>query len=136
MRARGCALNWKGKRMDKLDAMIKEALEAEDQTIWAETEELGYFAAAFGLFRGKTAWVNWVVMLVQAVLFFVAVWCAMNFFAATDVLLALKWGISGSVLLLTALTMKMSLMIPMQANRIVREIKRVELLLASRSERS
>ena len=121
--------------MDKLDAMIKEALEAEDQTIWAETEELGYFAAAFGLFRGKAAWVNWVIMVVQALLFFGGVWCAVNFFGAGDVLAALKWGISGAVLLLTALTMKMSLMIPMQANRIIREIKRVELILASRGER-
>jgi len=120
--------------MDKLDTMIKEALETEDQTIWAETEELGYFAAAFGLFRGKTAWVNWVVMLVQAVLFFVAVWCALNFFAANDVLLALKWGISGAVLFLTALTMKMSLMIPMQANRVIREIKRIELMLVGRGK--
>jgi len=122
--------------MDKLDEMIKEALEAEDQTLWAETEELGYFAAAFGLFRGKTAWVNWLVMLVQMMMFFVAVWCAIRFFGATDVLIAVKWGISSAVLLLAALTMKMSLMIPMQGNRVIREIRRFELILASRGERS
>jgi len=116
--------------MDKLDTMIKEALETEDQTIWAETEELGYFAAAFGLFRGKSAWVNWLIILVQAGLFLVAVWCAVRFFAATDVLLALKWGISGAVLVLTALILKTSLMNPMQANRVIRELKRVELMLA------
>jgi len=120
--------------MDKLDTMIKEALETEDNTIWAETEELGYFASAFGLFRGKSAWVNWVIMFVQAILFFVAIWCAVKFFAATDVLLALKWGISGAVLMPTALTMKMSLMIPMQANRVIREIKRIELMLVSRGQ--
>jgi len=118
--------------MEKLDEMIKQALEAEDREILAETEELGYFAAAFGLFRGKTAWVNWVIMLAQAIIFVAGVWSAVAFFAATDVLLALKWGISSAVLILAALTMKMSLMIPMQADRVIRELKRVELLLARR----
>jgi uncharacterized membrane protein len=121
--------------MEKLDEMIKEALETEDREILAETEELGYFAAAFGLFRGKTAWVNWVIMLTQVIIFVAGVWCAVEFFAATEVLLALKWGISGAVLLLTALSMKMSLMIPMHADRVIRELKRVELLLARRGER-
>ncbi|MFV2038102.1 MAG: DUF6768 family protein [Paracoccaceae bacterium] len=121
--------------MEKIDAMIKEALEAEDSSIWAETEELGYFASAFGLFRGKAAWVNWVIMLAQGGLFLVAVWFAVEFFAATDVVAALKWGISGAVLMLTAFSMKMSLMIPMQTNRVIRELKRVELMLAVRAEK-
>jgi len=120
--------------MEKLDAMIQDALSAEDREILAATEELGFFSLAFGLFRGKAAWVNWIVMLAQGAFFVVAVWCAVRFFAATDVLLALKWGISGAVLLLAALSMKLSLMVPMQANRLMREIKRVELMLAVRAD--
>ncbi len=118
--------------MDKLDEMIEEALKAEDREIWEQGGELGYFSLAFGLFRGKTAWVNWLIMLMQTVLFVAGVWCAVEFFAATDVLLALKWGVSSAVLILTALSMKMSLMIPMQADRVIREVKRIELLLAKR----
>ena len=120
--------------MEKIDAMIREALEARDGDIWAETEEQGYFALAFGLFRGKSAWINWVIMLAQGAIFVSAVWCTVRFFAATDVLLALKWGISSAVLLLAALSMKLSLIVPMQANRLMREIKRVELMLAVRAD--
>ena len=79
--------------MEKLDQMIEEALEAEDREIFAQTKELGWFTLGLGLFRGKLGWVNWVVMIVQTVMFFAAVWCGIRFFGATDVLVAVKYGI-------------------------------------------
>lgn len=118
--------------MEKLDRMIEEALQEEDREILAQTAELGYFAQALGLFRGKTAWVNWVIMVVQTVMFLIGVWCAVNFFAATDVLEALKWGLSGAVMWILGAMMKMSLMPVMQTERVIRELKRVELMLARR----
>ncbi len=118
--------------MEKLDQMIEEALEAEDREIFARTEELGWFTLGLGLFRGKLGWVNWVVMIVQSAMFLAAVWCGVRFFGATDVLVALKYGISGGVLMLAALAMKLSLMPQIQADRVIREVKRVELMLARR----
>ena len=118
--------------MEKLDQMIEEALEAEDREIFAQTGELGWFTLGLGLFRGKLGWVNWVVMIVQTAMFFAAVWCGFQFFGATDVLVAVKWGISGGVLALAALAMKLSMMPQIQADRVIREVKRVELMLARR----
>ena len=120
--------------MDKLDEMIREALEGEDRRILEETEEQGFFALAMGIFSGKSSWANWMVMIAQTVIFLVSVWCIIEFFKAQDVLLALKWGLTGAVLFLTAGVLKMSLMPVMQGNRIIRELKRVELLLARASD--
>ncbi len=120
--------------MDKLDAMIKEALEGEDKAIYDQTEELGYFAQAMTLFSGKTGWVSWVIMIAQSALFLVGVWCAVAFFQAQDVLSALKWGLSGATLLIMAGMLKFSLMPVMQGDRVIRELKRVELMLASRRD--
>ncbi len=116
--------------MTKLDEMIKEALRNEDRVILEATEEQGWFALGLGQFRGKLGWVTWVIMLVQVSLFITGVWCGIQFFNTEQVLLALKWGLSGSVLLLMALQLKLSLMPQMQADRILRELKRVELMLA------
>ncbi len=116
--------------MDKLDSLIKEALEGEDTEILAQTEPLGWFALGLSQFRGKLGWITWVIMIVQTTLFLAGVWCAVNFFAAADMLLALKWGISASFLLLAGLSMKLSIMPQMQADRVIRELKRVELMLA------
>lgn len=118
--------------MSKLDDLIRDALDAKDRENFDKTEELGYFQLSLGLFKGKLGWVTWLIMIVQAALFLVGVWCAVKFFAATDVLLALKWGVSSATLIIVASALKFSLMPHMQADRIMREIKRVELLLASR----
>ena len=118
--------------MDKLDKLVEKAMREEDRHIVAQTQELGYFSAAFHLFQGRLAWVAWVIMITQAILFVVGVWCAVHFFGAADVLGALKWGISGAVLILSAFMMKLSFMPQMQANRVLRELKRVELMLATR----
>ncbi len=120
--------------MSKLDEMIRDALEGEDRKIFEETEELGWFALGFGLFRGKLGWVTWVVMIVQSAMFLASLWCAIRFFQATEVLPAVKWGISGAVLLIAGTSLKMSLMPQIQADRVIREIKRVELMLVSREK--
>jgi hypothetical protein len=121
--------------MKKLDELIKEALEGEDRDMLRETEELGYFAAGISLFRGKRAWVTWLIMVVQTVMFLIGVWCVFRFFQAGEVLGALKWGLSGTVLWIMATNLKLSLVPQMQADRVIRELKRVELMLAARDKK-
>ena len=115
--------------MRKLDKLIEEALRDEDRARLEATKEQGWFELALGQFRGKLGWVTWVIMLVQTALFIAGVWCAVQFFAAINVLSALKWGLSGAVLLLMGIQLKLSLMPQIQADRILRELKRVELIL-------
>lgn len=116
--------------MTKLDQLIEDALRDQDRAILEATEEQGWFALGLGQFRGKLGWVTWVIMVIQTVLFIAGIWCAFRFFGTTGVLAALQWGFSATVLLLMALQLKLSLMPQMQADRILRELKRVELLLA------
>ena len=119
--------------MSKLDRLIEEALSDEDRDILRQTEELGWFALGASQFRGKLGWVAWVLMIVQSVLFLIGAWMAWHFFNAGDVLTALKWGLPSVTLLVVATVLKTSLMPQLQADRILRELKRVELLIAQRS---
>lgn len=115
--------------MDKLDQLIEDALRDEDRAILEATEELGWFQLGLQQFGGKLGWVSWVIMIVQASLFIVGVWCAVQFFGSADALLALKWGMSASVLIIVATQLKLSLMPQIQADRVLRELKRLELLV-------
>lgn len=117
---------------EKLDQLIEEALRAEDRDILDATREQGWFALGLSQFRGKLGWVTWVIMIVQAAMFIAGVWCAVRFFGTTEVVPALRWGLSGAVLIIVASSLKFSLMPQMQADRVLRELKRVELLIASR----
>lgn len=118
--------------MSKLDQLIEEALRAEDRAILDATEEQGWFQLGLAQFRGKLGWVTWVVMVIQIILFALGTYCAIRFFGAADTLGALRWGLPGAVLLLMALQMKLSLMPQIQADRILRELKRTQLMLAER----
>jgi len=119
--------------MPSIDDLIKEALSDQEAEIMKSTEELGYFALAVGMFTGRLGWVSWVIMLVQTAMFFIGAWAAWQFFLAEETLAALKWGLSAAVVLIMATQMKMSFMPQLQADRVLRELKRVELLILHRA---
>jgi hypothetical protein len=123
--------------MRDLDQMIDEALDAEERDLLRSIgEEPGFFSQAFGVFAGPAAWVNVLLAFIQGVFFIAGVWAAWNFFAAADTLSAVRWGIPAAVLLLTSLIIKMALWPTFQANRVIRELKRLELQVARASSRA
>jgi len=120
--------------MSEIDDLIQKNLSEQEAEIVKSTAELGYFALAMGMFTGKLGWVSWVIMLAQAIMLIIGAWAAWRFFIAEETLTALKWGLSAAVLLLMASQMKMSFMPQLQANRVLRALKRVELLLLQRGQ--
>lgn len=111
--------------MDTIDTLIAEALKDGD----AVTSDPGYFPLARSLLRGRQGWVVSVLMAVQTLMFVGAVWAGWQFYTATEVLSALKWGLSGATLAIVATQLKMALMPVMQANRVLLAIRRLELRL-------
>jgi hypothetical protein len=63
-------------------------------------------------------------------LFIAGVWAAWNFFQANEPVGQLRWGLPAAVLLIVATIMKMALLPRMESNRLMRELKRIELQLA------
>ncbi|MFY0636730.1 DUF6768 family protein [Maricaulis maris] len=118
-------------KTEDLDRLILEALDEEDRGILAELgEEPGYFAQAFGLFRGKLAWVMWIAYIVNIIGAGLAIWAAWKMFQTTDPVMTMRWGIAILVAVNVGLFMKGGLGLQMQNNRILRELKRVELQIA------
>lgn len=118
-------------KTEDLDRLILEALDEDDRGILAELgEEPGYFAQAFGLFRGKLAWVMWIAYIVNIIGAGLAIWAAWKMFETTDPVMTMRWGIAILVAVNVGLFMKGGLGLQMQNNRILRELKRVELQLA------
>lgn len=116
--------------MTKLDDLIEEALSAEDHDILEATAEQGWFELGLSQFRGQMGWVTWLIMILQVTMFLIGFWCAYQFFNANEMLAALKWGLPAAVMILMAIILKMSLVPQMQADRVLREVKRLELIVA------
>jgi hypothetical protein len=120
--------------MDKLDRMIEEALADEDRALLAETGEQGYLALVLGQFRGRNGWVTWFSTLILVIYGLLAVWAGWHLFTATEVLAALQWGLGAAVAIIVVGMLKLNLLMTAQTDRVMRELKRVELMLAAREK--
>lgn len=113
--------------MNNIDDLIGRALTEEDRALLASHHEPGYVAQAFGLLRGPMAWVMWVAYLAAILAFAAGVYALWQLSGATDAVVAVKWGVA-AVCLFQVTTMCKSFMgTRMEANRLLREVKRVEL---------
>ena len=121
--------------MQDIDSKIDDALDAEERALLRSLDEQGFFAQAVGVFGGPTGWVSGVMMAAQAVVFITGVWASWNFFEADEPVTQLRWGLPAAVLLILATMLKMALVPRMESNRLMRELKRIELQIARRSDR-
>ena len=120
--------------MKDIDRMIDEAIyEEEGELLRQIGEEPGFFTQLLGIFGGRTGWVNVLMMVWQTVFFIAGVWAAWMFFLAADPVTQLRWGLPAAVLLIMALMLKMMVWPSVQTNRLLREMKLIQLQLARRA---
>ena len=122
--------------MNKIDELIGQALTEEDRALLARHAEPGYLSQAVGIFRGPMASVMWLVNIVAGLAFLAGLYAVWQMVAATDTLVAVKWGV-GSLFLFQVTTLCKTFMgNHMQTNRVLRELKRVELQVSMMRARS
>ncbi len=113
--------------MNKIDDVIGQALTQEDIALLASHSEPGYVTQAFGLFRGPMAWVMWLVNVAAGVAFLAGAYGVWRMFGTTDTLVAVKWGVVSLSLFQVTTMCKTFMGSHLEANRLLRELKRVEL---------
>jgi hypothetical protein len=119
--------------MRNVDDLIDEALSAEERELLRSIgDEPGFIERAMGMFGAGTHWMVWFMMFGQTMFFLAGVWAAWGFFEADDPVTQLRWGLPAVVLLLASLAVKLAVAPPIHANRIMRELKRIELQIARR----
>jgi hypothetical protein len=121
--------------MRNVDEILSEAMGAEERELLARLPEPGLIGASAALFRGRLGWVNAVVMVVQGVAFVAGVYAAWRFFEAADTYAQLRWGLPAATLLLLSLILKAMMWPAVQADRVIREVKRLELRLGDAAVR-
>lgn len=122
--------------MSKIDELIGRALTEEDRALLASHAEPGYLNQAFGIFRGPMGAIMWTVNIAAALAFCGALYALWHMIGAADALAAVKWGV-GSLVLFQVTTMCKTLMgNHMEANRMLRELKRTELQVSLLRDRT
>ncbi len=122
--------------MRDLDAMVGEALDAEERELLRSIgDEPGLVERMLGMTGPEIVWMVWVMMIFQTLMFVAGVYAAWMFFDAGDPVTQLRWGLPAVVLLLMALLIKLAVPPAIQTKRLMRELKRIELQVASLARR-
>ena len=117
--------------MRDVDELIDEALDAEERELLRQIGgEPGFLERAYGMFGAGVGWTVVMMMVIQTLLFIAGLWAAWNFFEAIDPSVQLRWGLPAAVLMLMALSIKLAVAPAIHTNRLMRELKRIQLQLA------
>jgi len=113
-----------------VDEVIRQALAAEDAAGIELPAEPGWLAELTGVFRSRLRWFGAMFMLMVMVFFGLAVYCGWRFLTATDDAGLIRWGLG--FLFCTIVSLNGKIWYWMETGRLstIREIKRLELLVA------
>lgn len=119
--------------MSGIDEKIREALKASrdsDELF----EDKGVIAEVVAPFRGKRRWVNWVGIFYGLIANVVFVWAVVRIYLSDDAGEKVNWLLVGIVALMFVVFSKLYFWLEMHTNRVLQEVKRVELLLLQERE--
>ncbi|HYE44313.1 MAG TPA: DUF6768 family protein [Caulobacter sp.] len=118
--------------MTQIDDVIRRAISPDDLRLLDELgREEPILVQAMKAFEHQERWVGLVGWLGGFAMFGVGAWCVFQFATTEDLAAMIRWG-AGAGLAAAGLAMiKLWFFMEMQKNSIIRELKRLELHLAS-----
>lgn len=121
--------------MEEIDKLIKETLTQEEAKFYESLEEQNIFQMMFGIFKGKNSWINIVISIVQLAWLIVFIYCAVQFFHTDETNELIKWGLFGTLSIMASSMLKFYTWMQMDKKALIREIKRLELLISSQAHK-
>lgn len=119
--------------MNNIDQKIQAALR-RDATADELAGEPNIAEEVLSAFRGRHRILSILVILVQLAALVGFIIAALHFYSAAEVVSQLRWGGLSLVLLLAIGMIKIWFWLEMQSNRILREVKRLELRLVTKTD--
>ncbi|MCW5516505.1 DUF6768 family protein [Muriicola sp. Z0-33] len=116
---------------EKIDDLIKETLSAEEAQFYDELEEQNIIGKMGEVYKGKFGWLAVIMNIITLAAFILMVYCIFQFFNTQETNELIKWS-SGAFLCMIVMGMlKLFVWLQMDKNDILRELKRLELQLAT-----
>ena len=120
--------------MDEFERKISQALRTDEAADYEKlSPEIPPWEMVFDTFKGRNRWLNALTGFWMIVFFIAAVICMVRFFSGDNVESMLRWGFGALLLMMGSSFLKLWWWLEMQKNAVIREVKRVELQLASLS---
>ena len=118
-------------KMEEIDDLIKETLTKEEAAFYDSLDEQNLLEMVGGLFKTKQRWLIILMNIVQVISFGLFIYCTIQFFEVEETNELIKWGAGGFMFLMMSTFMKLFSWMQMDKYAILREMKRLELQIAS-----
>ncbi len=117
--------------MTEFDDKIRQALRTESDNVWKDVEEQGLFEQALGVMRGKHKALTIIANAVMVLFFAMTVYCVVRFFGAETTRMQIVWSVGFLTSNMFVAMMKLWFWMQMDKNTVIREVKRLELQVAT-----
>ncbi len=121
---------------EKIDAIIKETLTAEEANFYEELEEKNLLGKLGEVYRSKVGWLAIIMNIMHLLLFGVFVYCLVRFFGTESTNELIKWASAGFLCMIFMGMLKLYVWMQMDKNDILSELKRLELQVATLAQKA
>lgn len=121
--------------MEDIDQLIKDTLSKEETAFYDSLEEQNLLDMVVGLFKGKNAWILIATNIMTVVFFALFVYSCIKFLNVDTIEEITKWGLASIMFLLNLSVLKIFAWMQMDKKAILREMKRLELLVVSTADK-
>jgi hypothetical protein len=118
-------------KMEEIDELIKQSLTKEEADFYDSLDEQNLLEMVGGLFKTKIRWLMILMNIVQAIAFGLFIYCLVEFFSTNETNELIQWGAGGFLFLMMSSMLKLFSWLQMDKNALLREMKRLELQIAS-----
>ncbi len=116
---------------EEIDQIIKETLTQEEAKFYNELGEQNILQKVGSIFQGKLKWLFVIMNIAMLFIFGILIYCVIQFFDVASTTELIQWGL-GIIICMSAISMlKLFAWMQMDKNDILRELKRLELQVAS-----
>ena len=121
------------KEKEKIDELIKETLSQEEAKFYDELDEQNLIGKMGEVYKSKVGWLAIVMNVVYLGVFGLFIYCMVRFFGTTETNDLITWASAGFLCMIFMGMLKLYFWMQMDKNDILRELKRLELQVATLS---
>ncbi|WP_339625641.1 DUF6768 family protein [uncultured Winogradskyella sp.] len=118
-------------KIEDIDQLIKETLTEEEAKFYDDLDDQNIFKMVGGLYKGKNAWITILMIIINVIVFGLAIYCLIKTFDIENTNHLMLW-LAGFFFCFIIMSMlKIFAWMQMHKNATSREIKRLELQVSS-----
>lgn len=120
---------------EKIDELIKETLNQEEAKFYDELEEQNLIGKLGEVYKSKIGWLAVIMNVFHLLIFGLFIYSVFQFFGTNETNELIKWASAGFLCMIAMGMLKIFIWMQMDKSDILREMKRLELQVATLSNR-